>query len=174
MVSIGVVLGVILGAIGVAFVVGSALPRDHVARMGIDLGSSREAVWSYVSDVGGAARWRSDLRRVDMKPAPDGILRYVEVSKHREIPFEVVGREPPLRQVVRVLDDDQPFGGTWTWELEATDGGTRLVITEAGFVKNPILRLVGKWFFPPTATIDAYLRSLAKALGETAQPRVLP
>jgi hypothetical protein len=72
-----------------------------------------------------------------------------------------------------VVDDGLPFGGTWTWELAPAGGGTRLTITEAGFIRNPIFRLMSRLFFPPTGTMEKYLRALAAELGDSAEPRVL-
>ena len=85
--------------------------------------------------------------------------------------FEVVSQHAPFRQSVRVVDDDQPFGGVWTWQLEPGDVGTRVTITEAGFIKSPIFRTMGWLFFSPTDTINDYLTALARALGESATPR---
>lgn len=168
---IGVVLALLVTAILLVVLIGSLLPRNHVASMTLELRSPAEKVWALVSDVGGTARWRTDLRRVEMIPTADGSTRFVETSRHGAIPFEVVLQEPPRRQVVRVVDDGQPFGGTWTWEIEGTANGSRLTLTEAGFVKNPVFRLASRLFFKPTATLEAYLRALAAALGETATPR---
>ena len=173
MIWLWIALGILIGLPLVAFAVGSALPRDHVARVSIDLASPPERIWALVSDVGGTSRWRGDLSGIEMQPPSEGRVRFVENSKHGKIPFEVVSQQPPHRQVVRVVDDEQPFGGTWTWDLEPNAAGTRLVITEAGFVKNPIFRVMGKLFFSPTATIESYMRALTKELGESAEPRIL-
>ena len=66
-------------------------------------------------------------------------MRFAEQSSMGEVPFEVVSQDPPRRQVVRVIDDDQPFGGTWTWELAPNGSGTRVTLTEDGFVKSAIV-----------------------------------
>lgn len=163
-----IVLGVVVGVPLLAFVIGSALPRDHVARVSIRVNSTPERVWALVSDLGGTARWRSDVIKVELSPP-----RFVETTKQGKVTFEIVSQQPPSRQVVRVVDDDQPFGGTWTWELAPEGGGTRVTITEAGFVKNPLFRVMAKLFFPPTRTMEGYLRSLATELGETATPTPL-
>ena len=167
---LGIALAVIVGVPALAALVGVFLPRDHVARMSVDLIAPPERVWALVSDFEGAARWRAGVTRVQMRPAEGAPLRFVETSKQGTITFEVVIQEPPRRQVVRVVDDDQPFGGTWTWHIEPDGAGTRLTLVEAGFIKNPLFRVMGALFFPPTATIDAYLRALAKELGESSTP----
>jgi uncharacterized protein YndB with AHSA1/START domain len=165
-----VLLAVVIGVPVLAYGAGVLIPRDHVASLSIDLAAPPDRVWPLISDFGNTAKWRSDITAVRLQPQPDGRVRFLEASSQGEIPFEVVSQEAPHRPVVRVVDDDQPFGGTWTWDLQPSGTGTRLTITEAGFVKSPIFRTMGLIFFSPTQTIDAYLRALAKALGETAVP----
>jgi uncharacterized protein YndB with AHSA1/START domain len=149
------------------------LPRDHVARMSIELEAPPERVWALVSDVAATARWRPDVREVEMQQPVNGRVRFVEKTSERPLPFEIVSQGAPTRQVIRVVDDGLPFGGTWTWELTPARGGTRLTITEDGFVRNPIFRLMSRLFFPPTGTMNRYLRALAKELGDSAEPRML-
>lgn len=162
-----IVGGVVVGIPATLALIGTFVPRDHVARVSIALKASPERVWALISDFGGTTRWRKDVSKIELVPSSTPV-RFVEQSKQGKIEFEVVSQEPPRRQVVRIVDDDQPFGGTWTWELVPEGGGTRLTITEAGFVKNPIFRAVGLVFFSPSATIEAYLRGLAGELGDTA------
>ena len=167
-----VLAGILVGVPLLAYVAGVFIPRDHIAAMTLDLAAPPERVWALISDFEGTPKWRSDITGVRMTPQPDGKIRFTEASSMGEIPFEVVSQAPPSRQVIRVVDDDQPFGGIWTWELERTPSGTRVTITEAGFVKSPIFRTMGLLFFSPTETIDSYLRALSAALGDSAQPRL--
>jgi uncharacterized protein YndB with AHSA1/START domain len=170
---IGIPLGGLAGLVVVLIVIGSLLPRDHVAALSIELRAGPERVWSLVADLGGTARWRPDVTRVESQSGPSGTLRYVEHSRHGATPFELVSQEPPRRQVVRVVDDGLPFGGTWTWDLVSAGAGTRLTITEAGFIRNPVFRVMSRLFFPPTATMNGYLRALARELGESAEPQAV-
>jgi uncharacterized protein YndB with AHSA1/START domain len=167
-----IVGGVVVGIPVALALVGSLVPRNHVARVRIALKSSPERVWGLITDFAGTPRWRKDVSKIELTSSSSPV-RFVEHSKQGKVPFEVVSQEAPRRQVVRVVDDDQPFGGTWTWELAPDGSGTRLMITEAGFVKNPIFRAVGLVFFSPSATMEAYLRGLARELGETAEPERL-
>jgi len=170
-----IALAILIALPLVAAAIGLLLPRDHVASVTIDVAAPADRVWLVVSDFGGTAAWRSDVTAVRLEPAADGVARrFTESSSHGDITFEVVRQDPPGTQVVRIVDDNQPFGGTWTWALEPAGAGTRLTITEAGFVKNPIFRTMGALFFSPTTTMEAYLRALARHLGEVAEPRVVP
>jgi uncharacterized protein YndB with AHSA1/START domain len=164
-------LAVVLGLPLLATLVGSTLPREHEARMVIELRSPPGRVWTLISSFADTPRWRSDVTSVKMETPSGGPVRFVETSRSGSVPFEVVLQDAPRRQVVRVVDDAQPFGGTWTWELHAGAEGTWLTLTEAGFVKPPLFRVMRKLFFRPSATIEAYLRDLAKALGESATAR---
>jgi hypothetical protein len=84
-----------------------------------------------------------------------------------DVLFEVVSQDAPLRSCVaetsRLAAPDL--------DAEPNGTGTRLTIVENGFVKNPIFRTMGALFFSPSATIDEYLRALARKLGDTAEPR---
>jgi uncharacterized protein YndB with AHSA1/START domain len=169
MLWIWILVGVVIGLPAAASLVGMFLPRDHIARMSIVLHSPPERVWTLVSDVGGTARWRSDIIKVDVEGGGKAV-KFVETSKQGKVAFLLESQTPPRRQVTRVVDEGQPFGGSWTWELEPVDGGTRLTVVEAGFIKRPLFRVMAKLFFRPTATMDAYLRALAMELGESATP----
>ena len=165
--------GVVIGVPLLLAAVGLMLPRDHLARMAIDLRADTARVWALVSDVAGTARWRTDVKSVEVQPPVQGRARFIEVGRQGRTPFEVVSMQPPTQLVVRVVDDGLPYGGTWTYELASSGDGTRLTIAEAGFIRNPVFRVMSRIAFPPTATMEAYLRALAKELGEDASPVVL-
>jgi len=166
-------VGLLVGLPLLVYLIGLAVPRDHVATVSIDLVAPPDKVWALVSDLEHSNTWRPDVTAIRLEPAVDGKMRFTESGAQGDIGFEVLSQEPPRRQVVRVIDDDQPFGGTWTWQLEPLGAGTKLTVTEAGFVKSPIFRAMGLIFFSPTATLEDYLRALAKALGESAEPRAI-
>ena len=167
------VVGLLVVALVAPFAIGSAMPRDHVATMSIQLKTQPGRIWAVVSDFTGAAAWRKELKAVRAEPPAGGAARFTESSSFGDVTFEVVAQEPPTRQVVRIVDEDQPFGGTWTWQLVPEGEGTRVTITEAGFVKNPMFRFMGSLFWSPTDTIRDYLKGLAAHLGETAEPVVM-
>jgi uncharacterized protein YndB with AHSA1/START domain len=168
-----VVLGTLAGLALLLVTIGSVLPRDHTSRVEMQLAAAPDRVWSLVSDLGGTARWRSDVREVRMAPAVDGRVQFIEVTAQGQTPYEIVSQEAPSRQVVRVVDAGLPFGGTWTWELTPAGSGTRLAITEHGFVRNPVFRVMSRLFFKPTATLARYQGALATALGERAEPVIV-
>jgi hypothetical protein len=72
--------------------------------------------------------------------------------------------------VTRIVPpDNAPFGGRWIYELEAVPGGTRLTVTEEGWIRNPLFRAMGH-AMGLDRTIKGYLRSLGRRFGENAEP----
>jgi hypothetical protein len=76
--------------------------------------------------------------------------------------------DSPGRLVARIADPNLPYGGGWTYEVSAVDGGTLLRVTERGEVYNPIFRFVSRFIMGHTKSLEDYLNALAKKFGETA------
>jgi len=118
-------------------------------------------VWRALADLDGQVRWRRGLERVEhLSPTS-----FREHTSQGAIAFEIVEDRAPVRRVTRIADDKLPFGGTWTYELAPDGAGTRLTITEDGFIKNPIFRFMSKTVFSTTATMERFLADLASHLG---------
>ncbi|MCU0648422.1 MAG: SRPBCC family protein [Gemmatimonadaceae bacterium] len=151
--------------------VGMALPASHTASMTLDVAAPRERVWALIADVTHTNQWRPDITAItDVSSSP---VRWTEVSSFGKTPFTLVEATAPSHQVTRVIDDGLPFGGTWTWRLDAQGTGTRVTITEAGVIRSAFFRIMSRIAFPPTKTMDGYLRALAAALGERAVPVIV-
>ena len=158
--------GGILAAVGI----GAALPRAHVASRTVRLPARPERVWALLTDPAGFPHWRDDVRSVELLPPREGRTAWREHSRHGRITFEVVTAEPPHRLTTAIADRDLPFGGTWEYALTPDGDGTQLVVTERGEVHNPLFRFMSRFVFGHTATIDAFLRALGRALGATVEP----
>ena len=146
--------------------VGSFLPRRHVARASITLNQPADTVWAVIRDFAAYPTWWSQLEAMDRitdRPRETWSQR----DKYGdEIPIEVVESRPALRLVTRIAADDLPYGGTWTYELTASVAGTTLTITEDGEVRYPIFRLMSRFVFGHYASLDAYLQALSRRFGE--------
>lgn len=53
--------------------------------------------------------------------------------------------------------------------LEPENGKTLVRITEDGEVYNPFFRFMSRFVLGQTATLDAYLKAMGKAVGEDVQ-----
>jgi uncharacterized protein YndB with AHSA1/START domain len=153
-----------LGALLLALVAfGYALPVAHVATRDAVLPAPPGRVFLVLTDVEAFPKWRSDVQAVEMI-ARTPHVQWRERGSDGTIAFEVQESDPPRRLVTRIADQTLPFGGAWTFVLEPADGGTKLTITENGEVYNPLFRVMSRFVFGHTATIDRYLRDLGAYL----------
>jgi hypothetical protein len=151
-------------------VIGYALPKKHVAARAITLRQAQSEVFALVSNFKDAPAWRSDVRDVEMLPSVQGLARFREKGKSGEITMEVAESNAPQRLVTRIADPKLPFGGVWIFEITPTADGCNLNITERGEIYNPVFRLVSHFILGYTATLDNYLRNVARKFGSSAQP----
>jgi uncharacterized protein YndB with AHSA1/START domain len=163
-----IILGVFAIIVAVIWAVGASLPKDHVASRKIRLKQSPETIWAAITNVDGFTSWRKDLKSIKRLPDENGKPRWVETMSTGDIPLRVEESTAPRRLVTRIADPNLPFGGTWTFEIEPAEGGATIRITEAGEVKPAFFRFMSRYVFGQTATLEAYLKSLAEKYGEQA------
>lgn len=169
-VVVGIIACIALLA-GVVALIGSRLPRGHVASRSIFLHQSPQNVYAVVRDFASAPAWRHDVTRIEVEPQRGGPLRFREEGKNGTVNYELAEDVPNERMVTRILDTDLGYSGKWIYAFAAENGGTRVTITEDGEVSNVLFRFMSRYIFGHTATLDGYLSSLAKRFGETATPQ---
>jgi hypothetical protein len=162
---VGIVGGLILLA-GIVALIGSRLPKTHVASRSILLRQSPQNVYAVVRDFASAPKWRSDVKQAEVEAPSGGPVHFREVGKNGTINYELVEDVPGQRMVTRIRDTDLGYSGQWTYLFTAENDGTRLTIREDGEVSNVLFRFMSRYIFGHTATIDSYLTALAKHFGE--------
>jgi uncharacterized protein YndB with AHSA1/START domain len=165
---IGLIAAVVL-VVGIAALVGSRLPQAHVASRSILLSQSPQSVYAVVRDFGSAPKWRDDVTRLDVDVQQDGRVYFREEGSNGTVNYELVEDVPAQRLVTRIRVTDIGYSGHWNYTFAAENGGTRVTIREDGEVSNVLFRFMSRYIFGHTASIDAYLRSLAKHFGEEAK-----
>jgi uncharacterized protein YndB with AHSA1/START domain len=164
-----IAVGVIAGLIALMAVIGALMPKGHKAARSTVINKPPEVLWQAMTDCAEFPQWRTDIKTVEVLPDRDGHKVWREDGKNGKMTLETIEANPPSRLVLKIADPDLPFGGTWTYELRATNAGSRVTITEDGEVYNPIFRFIGRVFFSPADTIEAYLKALGKKYGEDVQ-----
>lgn len=164
---VGVIGGLIL-LVGIVALIGSRLPKSHVASRSILLRQSPQEVYAVVRDFGSAPKWRSDVKQMEVEAPQGGPVYFREVGKNGTVNYELVDDVPGQRMVTRIRDTDLGYSGQWTYVFAAENGGTRVTIREDGEVSNVLFRFMSRYVFGHTATMDSYLTSLAKHFGEEA------
>lgn len=160
---------VLVSIAGLVVAVGWLLPVKHEASRSARLNQPPERVYATVSDVGGYASWLEGVSRIEILDRGNGRIRFRQHTSDGAIVMEVVDSRPPDRFITAIADPDQPFGGTWTFDITAENGGSQLTITERGEVYNPIFRFMSRFVFGHTATMDNYLGSLEKRLSDRSR-----
>jgi uncharacterized protein YndB with AHSA1/START domain len=161
--TILVLLAVVLG-------IGWSLPVQHQATCSTQVPMAPAELFARLTDVRGYPRWRTGVSSVEVVRGPDTAtgLRFREHSSDGAILFEVIERQPPTRLVTRIADRSLPFGGSWTFQLSATTGGTDLSIIENGEIYNPVFRFAARFVLGHTATVEQFLRDVQRMSGDQA------
>ncbi len=140
--------------------VGLFLPVRHTATVARDLRGTPEEVWDVITDVESFSTWRPDVDVAERLEPIAGWPAWREQGPSGTLTFAVAAVEPRRRLVTEIVDEGLPFGGRWTYVLEPSGSGTRLTITEDGFIYNPVYRFVSRFFMGYEGTAQAYLDAL--------------
>jgi len=160
------VMGTVVALVVAVLVGGLVTPRTHRATRVIALRASNEQVWALVRDVARYADWRASVRESLIVDSDQPQLRWRETTSRGSITFGVVRDEAPHDFAARILDEDLPFSGEWSWHLTPKASGTQLSITESGAIDNVLFRFLAAHVFGYHRTIDTFLEAVAKRLGE--------
>lgn len=168
-------IGGVVVLLVVLVVVGMLLPRKHLATSWIELGKPPAEVWPVIRDLGQVPAFWSDIKSSVRMPDRDGHEAWSQTMKNGfALPLEIDEDRPPNRLVTRIaIEGKAPFGGSWIYEITASGTGSRVSVTEDGWVDNPFFRVVSRVMGYHT-TLDSYLRALGKRFGETVQPGHVP
>lgn len=164
-IAIYLVVGLV-GVVVLMALVGLALPRAHLAARKATLAKPPSEVWSAISEVSAYPSWRRGVKKIEQ--LSPGSFR--EHSGDGAITYAIDVDEPPSRRVTRIADDSLPFGGRWIYELAPDGGGTRIKITEDGFVKNPVFRFIRKTVMSEAGTLEKFLVDLGARVGSPTKP----
>lgn len=152
-------------AVGAAFVIGSALPATHEASRSARIETPRQAIFDVLNAPGNYPDWRPDVQRIELL----GDDRFREYGAEEAVTFKIAERFEPARLVIAVDDPEQPFTGTWTFDLQpegAQGEFTRIRITERGEVAHPIYRAMARVMMSPAEGLEQYLRNLGRRFGQ--------
>lgn len=164
------VLGALVALVIVAAVVGLFLPKGHVATRTVRIDKPPDEVWATITDFAAVPQWFAEIKSSERIADINGHPAWRENFGGFTADMETAEWDPPRRMKREVHSTNAGFRGSWTFELGPTDGGTRLTITEAGEVDNPIFRLMTR-LMDQTATINKYTAALGRRLGTEVEAR---
>jgi uncharacterized protein YndB with AHSA1/START domain len=156
----------LVALVAIVACVGWMIPVNHEASQSAAFSKPADAVYALIADVKNYPQWWQDTSQVDILADDQTRTTFRQHTSTGPIVMTVTERTPPRRFVTTIDDPDQPFGGTWTWEIEPTpSGGSRLTITERGEIDNPIFRFMARFVFGYTATMESCLAAMKQKLG---------
>ena len=164
-------VGGLVALVALMALVGAFLPREHRATSSVTLHQPPDSVWKAVRDLGGVTAWWPEMKQAERLPDRDGREAWRQKTGGFDMALVVTESQGP-RRLVTEIDAPQgaAFGGTWTYELTPADGGTRVSVTEGGWIANPIFRFLSRFVFGYHGTLDGYLKHLGKRFGEEVTP----
>lgn len=168
-----VVVAAVVGLLVLAMLIGTLLPRDHVATVRARYAASPAAIWALIADPATAPSWRPGLKSVEFLSPVDGRPAWRERSRSDSVNYLITEWDPPRRLVSRITSDNLPWGGQWEYSLVPSGPGTELSITERGFVNPALFRFLSRFVFGHTSTMEKYHRALGTKLGEAVGPEVV-
>lgn len=165
---IGAVIGLLVFVLIVAIAIGTGLPIWHVASCSAQYRESPAALFAVVEDDASSPSWRSDVTQVRSERTSDDKTRWTETYKNGQTLTYAESKTFTGRRLDRVLDDPAlPFGGRWSYGFQAVPGGTEVKIVEAGYIFNPLFRLIEHFFTGYSKTIETYMADLGHKYGES-------
>lgn len=166
-----VVLGTVFGLVALMALIGAFVPREHRATSTVTLRQPPESVWTVVRDLGGVPAWWPEIKESVRQPDKNGQEVWRQKMSGWDVPLIVIESTPGRRLVTQIdTSAGGAFGGTWTYELVSDSGATKVSVTEAGWIGNPIFRFLSRFVFGYYGTLDGYLKALGKRFGEAVQP----
>ena len=167
-----IVMGGLAALFALMTLIGLFVSREHRATSTIALRQSPDSIWKVVRDRGNGPTWWPALNSAERLPDRAGREVWRQKMSGFDVPIIVLESTPPKKLVTQIDPKARAaFGGTWTYELtpEST-GGTRVRVTETGWIGNPVFRFMSRFLFGYYGSLDGYLRALAKRFGETVEP----
>jgi uncharacterized protein YndB with AHSA1/START domain len=158
-------VGALLGALLVAAtLVGLGLSRSHRLTRTAVLARPPAEVWRRVGDLRAYPAWVPRVEKMERLAGPPGRVLWRETNVFGRVTWEEVERVPGRRLALRIADERAPYGGTWTYAVApAPGGGTRVTVTEDGWVSNPFFRFLARYVIGYGESVDLYLRALTDA-----------
>ncbi len=162
------VLALLLVVCGVmVYMMGRALPVQHVASVSRGVAAPQAKVWALITDIEGQTKWRTGLKSVTMLPAEGGHPCWVEEVPGMKMKLCETESTGMSERAVKISDAALPFGGYWLYELgpaEKDANASVLTITEHGEVYPAMWRFISHYVMGETKNLTQYQDDLAKAV----------
>jgi hypothetical protein len=166
---VGLVAAFIIVLLLVVIVGGLLLPEEHHASRTLVTKQPPQAIWDAINDHANEPKWRSDIESVTSQGERNGKPVWEEKYKDGNTLQLMTTESRNSTRMVREIAEEGPFSGRWEIDIQPTQAGSNVTITEVGKVPNPIFRFVSKYVIGHTTQMEKYLTSLGGKFGEQPQ-----
>jgi hypothetical protein len=127
-----------------------------------------------VRNFSGLPEWWHSMASVIRISDSTGQEEWLQDMNTGPLVIAVVEERPPFHLTTEIItEENAPFGGRWIYALDPEGGGTRVTVTEDGFIDSLFFRFIANAFIGLHATADSYLRALGARFGESVEPEHL-
>lgn len=156
-------LGIVAAFALTVIIIGLLLPVKHIASASKIYNATPEKIWVLIITIAEYPSWRRELKGVEILDKKS----WKEIDNYgKTITYKIIESKRNEKLITRIVTQDLPFGGSWTFQLKALPAGTQLKITENGEVYNPFFRFISRFFMGHDYTIKRYLHHLRKRVLE--------
>lgn len=139
--AIGLV-GLVIFLFGLLGVLGSRLPKTHIASTTVEIAASREAVFAVCTDPTTHPKWAQGVEQVLALEARDGKPCFEwRMGRNRFITVTTSMQVPSICEWT-IDDNAKFFSGSWKYELSSAPGGCKVTLTETGTIPAAIPRAI--------------------------------
>jgi len=163
------VSAVLIGLVLVVLVAGAGMNASHVTKASRLYAAPPERVWTALLSIRQLPWDRSDLTNME-SPERNRVPASLDVLGS-PIRIEAPTQQPPVQLVVKTVDPNLAYSGTWTIVLSLEDDKTRVTIVEDATIRSRALRFFVRTILGDDILLDGIFRAVTRKLAEA--PRTL-
>ncbi len=138
------------------WILGFLAPLRHQVQESIELACTPEVCWEKLTDFATYPTWQQHIKAVqELEPN----LWEEDYGRWRLI-FRTLEAAPPFLLARKIKDQGQGFGGEWIFQLEQTPFGTRLTLTEKGWIQHRLFRGISHFLLGHKKSIRRFQAAL--------------
>jgi hypothetical protein len=163
------VSAVLVGLVLVIFVAGAGMNAKHVVKASRLYAAPPERVWTALLSIRQLPFDRSDVANMESveRSRVPASLEVLGSPIRIEAPTE----RPPFQLVVKTVDPDLAYSGTWTIVLAPENDKTRVTIVEDATIRSRGLRFLVRTILGNDVLLEGIFRAVTRKLSEA--PRTL-
>jgi hypothetical protein len=161
---------VLVGLFLLVTMAGAGMKAEHVAKASRLFEAPPERVWTALLSIRQLPIDRSDLANIESPLEKNRVPSSLEVLGS-PIRIEATKQRPAVELIVRTVEPDLAYSGTWSIVLTPEDNNTRVTIVEDATIRSRPLRFLVRTILGDDVLLEGIFRAIKRKLSEG--PRTL-